>query len=175
VTIRYDANGGSGAPASQSVTKDSGGIAKYNLSTAIPVKDGYKFTGWQLEDDTAHDYHPGQYIANDTGSAAGDITLTYYARWDTADPPTPPVSNVAIQYNGKDMSDFTMAIGSTVQLRVIFFPIDAGVTPVWSIADTSVATVDQTGLVTGVSPGATKATVTIDGVSADCIVRVKGG
>ena len=86
--------------------------------------------------------------------------------------PTPSITSVKITYLGQEKSDFTMHSGDQIQLKVTFAPSDATVTPTWSIADTSVATVDQTGLVTGVKSGNTTLTVTCGGMSKECIVRV---
>ncbi len=65
--------------------------------------------------------------------------------------------------------DFTLAAGETFDLKL------QGVTTElsWSIADTSVATVDGSGKVTGVAKGVTKVTAFWDGGKAECIVRVK--
>ena len=42
--LHYDANGGEGAPASQT-TKSSTGKATFTVSSAIPTRDGYTFLG----------------------------------------------------------------------------------------------------------------------------------
>ena len=62
LTIRYDANEGSGAPALQ---YKEFGVTAY-ISVNEPIREGYKFVGWS-ERKTAktHDYKPGdEYIAN---------------------------------------------------------------------------------------------------------------
>lgn len=70
-TIKYDANGGSGAPNDQ--------IKKYDipliLTTAIPTREGFTFLGWDHRSTvTMATYHPGDpYTAN-----AG---ATLYAIW----------------------------------------------------------------------------------------------
>lgn len=66
--VTYNANGGSGAPGNQ--TKTYGQTLK--LSSAIPTKSGYRFTGWKGNDN--NNYAAG---ANYTGNAA--LTLT--AQW----------------------------------------------------------------------------------------------
>lgn len=45
--------------------------------------------------------------------------------------------------------------------------------PVWSSANDSVATVDQTGLVTGVSPGTVEIYCTVNGLSAVTILTIE--
>lgn len=64
--------------------------------------------------------------------------------------------------------DFTMsATYPTFQMEVS----GTTSTPAWSIADTSVATVSSTGLVTRVGRGSTTLTCTVDGQTLTCIVR----
>lgn len=69
--VTYDANGGSGAPSSQ--TKWYGDTLK--LSTTVPTRTLYSFTGWNTEaDGSGTAYASG---ANYTSNAA----LTLYAQW----------------------------------------------------------------------------------------------
>ena len=83
VTIMYNANGGSGAPASHITTKDDDGVARFTLSTTIPTRSGYTFSGWRLNNSTAYDiYSPGQNVAEVLGNQSGNDTLTYYAQWN---------------------------------------------------------------------------------------------
>ena len=71
-TISYNANGGSGAPSSQ--TKD-GGI-DLTLSSTVPTRSGYTFVGWNTQPDgSGTSYASG---ATFTGNA--DTTL--YAQWN---------------------------------------------------------------------------------------------
>ena len=70
-TISYNANGGSGAPSSQ--TKTHGTALK--LSTAVPTRSGYAFVGWATSSSaTGAAYAPG---ANYTT----DANITLYAVW----------------------------------------------------------------------------------------------
>ena len=66
-------------------------------------------------------------------------------------------------------TDMTLSVGESFSLKV------SGVTTAltWSVADSSVATVDGSGKVTGVKSGTTRVTASWDGSSASCIVRVK--
>jgi len=75
-TLSYDANGGTGAPASQTAAAG----ATINLSTQIPVRDGYplgyRFLGWNPNQTaTSPTYQPGQ-----TVSMPGQ-NRTLYAVW----------------------------------------------------------------------------------------------
>lgn len=70
-TIAYNANGGSGAPGSQTKTY---GVTLV-LSTTVPTRSGYKFLGWATTSTaTTAQYQPG---ANFTANA----TTTLYAVW----------------------------------------------------------------------------------------------
>ena len=72
-TVRFDANGGSGAPAAQTKTY---GI-DLTLSTTKPTRALYNFLGWATTANGAVAYAPGaKYTAN------ADITL--YAVWELA-------------------------------------------------------------------------------------------
>lgn len=73
-------------------------------------------------------------------------------------------SNVSL-----NSEDFTATVGEKVQLRVT--GTDAPVT--WSIADSSIASIDANGLVRGKSPGMTKAYAKVGGKLLTCIVRIK--
>lgn len=70
-TVKYNANGGSGAPANQTKWKDQ----TLKLSTTKPTRTGYTFQGWGTStSDTSVDYASG---ANYTANAS----VTLYAIW----------------------------------------------------------------------------------------------
>lgn len=70
-TVSYKANGGSGAPSSQTKTYNK----NLTLSKTIPTRDGYKFVEWNTKSDgSGTSYAPG---ATYTSNAA----LTLYAIW----------------------------------------------------------------------------------------------
>ena len=68
-TLSYNANGGSGAPAAQS------GATSYTISSAVPVRSGYKFLGWS----TSASATSASYTAGKTISLTKNTTL--YAVW----------------------------------------------------------------------------------------------
>ncbi len=70
-TIAYDANGGTGAPEAQ--TKTDG--VDLTLTTAVPTREGYIFTGWNTMADGTGD----SYAAGDAYTANAATTL--YAQW----------------------------------------------------------------------------------------------
>ena len=70
-TVRYDANGGTGAPASQ--TKTYG--VPLTLSAVKPMRAGYDFLGWATSRNaTVSEYAPGERYTDEAG-------VTLYAVW----------------------------------------------------------------------------------------------
>lgn len=69
-TVSYNANGGTGAPSSQ--TKWHG--EDLALSSAKPTRTGYTFRGWSTSNDSSVEYNPGsKYTSNSS--------VTLYAVW----------------------------------------------------------------------------------------------
>lgn len=84
-TLNYHANGGEGAPASQT-TKSNTGKATFTASSAIPTRDGYTFLGWADDADaTAVQYHGGDKIT----LTKDNPTKTIYAVWEAKNPQPP--------------------------------------------------------------------------------------
>ena len=70
-TVRYDANGGTGAPASQSKTHG----VPLTLSAVKPTRAGYEFLGWATSKiATASEYAPGERYTD-------EASVTLYAVW----------------------------------------------------------------------------------------------
>lgn len=83
-TVRYNANGGSGAPSSQ--TKTEG--VNLTLSSIKPTRDGYTFVGWGTSSGTTSvSYYAG-------GTYSRDTSITLYAIW------TPTVYTITYNANG---------------------------------------------------------------------------
>lgn len=85
----------------------------------------------------------------------------------------PLVNSVAITYNTYDEPEFTAGVGETVQLDCAFYPINNELTVTWSSSDESVATVDQTGLVTGVGSGQCEIYAEVGGITDICLVYIR--
>lgn len=97
--VGYNANGGSGAPASQ--TKKYG--TNLTLSTVRPIRSGYAFTGWNTKaDGSGTDYAPGAvYTAN--------AALTLYAKW---------------QQNPTGTTAWVNAMGSVKQAAAVYVNVN---------------------------------------------------
>ena len=70
-TLTYNANGGTGAPAAQTMPANT----DFNLSRTIPVRTGYTFLCWSTA--AGKEFSPGESVY-----LSGDITL--YAVWEQA-------------------------------------------------------------------------------------------
>ena len=93
---------------------------------------------------------------------------------------TPPseVISVVITYSNVTKTDFTAGIGERVPLRVRIEPVGLDLDIVWSSSDESIFSVVATNTegtsatVTGIGRGTGLLTVTVGGVTAECIVRI---
>ena len=100
-TVKYDANGGSGAPAAQTKTHETALI----LSTTKPTRSGNTFLGWaESSTATTAQYQPG-------GQFTKDADTTLYAVWQKNE--TPPVTGDTIR-----VGSASGAPGATVRLPV---------------------------------------------------------
>lgn len=106
-TVSYNANGGSGAPSSQTKWKDQ----TLTLSSTKPTRSGYTFVGWGTSTtDTSANYSAGgSYTANasDTLYAiwSKTITLSYNANGGSG----APSSQSATIYNATTNKAFTIS------------------------------------------------------------------
>ena len=71
-------------------------------------------------------------------------------------------------YGESVVTDVTIELGKPAPMKVQ--GTESAVT--WSIADTSIATVDSSGMVTGVAVGDTTLTATVDGQTLTCTIRI---
>lgn len=93
-TVSYNANGGSGAPASQTATYGS----TFTVSGTTPSRAGYAFQGWATSSTGSAVYAAGQSVTWTRTSA-----LTLYAVW--AKLPTVKVSAQRASLSGDDATD----------------------------------------------------------------------
>ena len=87
--VRFDANGGSGAPSAQMKIYGEA----LSLTSYIPVRDGYTFLGWaENQNATVPDYLPG-------GLYTADAGVTLYAVWQK-NAPAPTTYEITYDANG---------------------------------------------------------------------------
>lgn len=105
--VTYDANGGTGAPSSQ--TKYNG--TALTLSSTKPTRESYDFIGWNTSSTaTTATYQPG-------GSYTGNAALKLYAIWkkdivltyDANDGENPPENQTATIYNATTDATFNIS------------------------------------------------------------------
>lgn len=107
-TVSYNANGGSGAPSSQTKTKD----VTLTLSSTKPTRSGYTFLGWSTSSTaTFPTYYAG-------GSYTVNSSATLYAIWSKNAPATYTVSFNANGGSGAP-SSVTKTNGVTLYLPTI--------------------------------------------------------
>ena len=95
-TISYNANGGTGAPSSQ--TKTNG--VNISLSAKTPTRSGYTFLGWATSDSGSVEYNAG---SNYTSNSSA----TLYAVWKSNSSITPVKT---MQYNGHTYSLYNVCV-----------------------------------------------------------------
>ena len=93
-TLKYDANGGTGAPADQTWgTNDKYTKSHtFNIPNTVPTREGYVFKGWSDTKGGSATRQPGgTCLVSQTvsGYNGGSVTKTLYAVWEEATPPKP--------------------------------------------------------------------------------------
>ena len=105
-TVSYNANGGSGAPSSQTKTHGK----TLTLSTTKPTRTGYTFVGWgTYETDTEVNYNPG-------GSFTANHDDILYAIWQAHALTVNYYSNYATSFNGAYSILNTVGEGKNVKI-----------------------------------------------------------
>jgi hypothetical protein len=111
ITIQYDANGGSSAPSSHSVTKDNNGAATARLSLTIPRRNGFTFLGWRLNNRPENPLRaPGESVTYNTGNASTSTTEVYFAQWSENPPDTPRYTRPSIRGAGSSHGLQTLSL-----------------------------------------------------------------
>ena len=111
-TVSYYANGGSGAPASQTKIED----VTLTLSSTSPTRSGYTFAGWATSSNAnTASYYPGS-------SFSGNYNLNLYAVWNRN------LSSYTISYNANGgtgapasqtkIEDTSLTLSSTIPARL---------------------------------------------------------
>lgn len=109
--IRYDANGGTGAPASQ--TKTYG--VPLTLATIKPTRTGYEFLGWSTDPTTMlTNYAPGERYTDEASvtlyAVWRYIPKTYEVKYDANGGGNTPASQIKTE-------DVTLILNSTIPTR----------------------------------------------------------
>lgn len=101
---------------------------------------------------------------------AGDLTASCsVAVKGTEQTKEPEDLSIYSVYGESVVTDVTIELGNPAPMKVQ--GTESAVT--WSIADTSIATVDSSGMVTGVAVGETTLTATVDGQTLTCTIRIR--
>jgi len=82
--VMYHANGGIGAPISNTVTINEDGSVRFRLSRSEPRKEGYTFIGWLFENDYMNFYinEPGDHVLVLDLDPTQNEFITYFAQWE---------------------------------------------------------------------------------------------
>ena len=111
----------------------------------------------------------------DTPDLSGDDSNADPAPVDPDDPAPPVLDDpdpATVDVSGAKLNreDFTLNAGESFQMSVT----GTAASPVWSVKDTAVASVSESGLVKGVSAGDTSVYAKVGERTLECIVRVRG-
>ncbi len=100
--VSYNANGGSGAPSSQTKIQDEG----LTLTSSIPTKKGYVFKGWASSKNAT----AAQYLAG--GVYLKNAAITLYAVWE------PEIYTIVFNANGGkgELENVTITYGDTMRM-----------------------------------------------------------
>ena len=91
-TLNYDANGGTGAPESQSYSEASTKSPLthiFTVSDTEPTRVGYTFKGWSKNKGGTEEYHAGNDYPLTARKDNPNVSATLYAVWEEAAPPKP--------------------------------------------------------------------------------------
>lgn len=169
--LKYNANGGSGAPSEQSYTGTSKTSHTFTISSTKPTRSGYTFDGWATSSSGSVSYSPGGTI-----SVGYNSTKTLYAVW------TQNVTTVSITIYKGNWANFTFN-GSTYTNTSKTFTVNSGATidVDWFGSSSSTSGSQSTGKVTTTTYTShcynmVKATsLTYPGGGSDSMSAVSGG
>ncbi len=132
-TLSYNANGGNGAPASQS------GATNYIVSNTQPTRSGYTFLGWSKSSSAI----AASYKAGDSITLTANTTL--YAVWEKNAVVPTPVELPEIKINRTSTNKINF--GDTLVLTLSETELPEGMTVAWFVEGAGVSTwVSEDGL-----------------------------
>lgn len=105
------------------------------------------------------------------GTSSSDDGGTSSESSSSSEAPT-GIQSVTITYLGDPRDDITMQMDEVLQLGFSTTPASDDMTATWASSDDNVFTVTQSGVLTAVGEGEAELTVTVEGVTARCIIRV---
>lgn len=155
-TLTYNANGGSGAPSTQS------GNTSYTVSNVKPVRSGYTFLGWS----TSSSATSASYVTGNTITLNANTTL--YAVWKknvvVTPPATQPVNPPSSPNNAtiiiRNPSVTTINYGDAIVLHAEVKNLPSGAKVQWSADNNSfVLTVSEDGKTCKITPDSSGDTV----------------
>ena len=124
---------------------------------------------WESSDPQVVTVENGVLTAQGMGTATITATLENGAKAEANVTVAPPITDISIE-----RKLYKVKPGDTKQLQLFTTPDDSGEVIIWSSSDTTIATVDENGLVTGVDYGTVTITATgkYSGLTAQCEVKV---
>lgn len=156
-------------------TLDIGGTVTLT-ATILPEDAGNKNVTWVSSDSSVASVENGVVTAKAAGTAVISV-ITEDGRKEATCTVTVKAPVVEVTGVTLDKTEVTLDIGGTVILKATIAPSDAGDKSVsWKSSDTSIAVVDENGIVTAVKAGTATITVTTaNGKTATCTITVSGG
>ena len=139
---------------------------KEGATGTLTVSGGGESYTWSSSDESVATVDDAGVV---TAVGTGSATITVTDGYTSAECTVQVGGNSAASGFTINREDFTQGVGQKWQLKIE--GTDSPVT--WTIEDSSIATIDADGTVTGVSAGITTAYGTVDGQILECIVRIK--
>ncbi len=101
--VKYDANGGTGAPEEQTKTHGS----DLTLSTQVPTRTYYNFLGWATSNTGSASYQAG-------GNYSQDSSITLYAKWQGV-----PSVNITTHPSNKNLTFYSGTTNGDTRFSVV--------------------------------------------------------
>lgn len=124
LSVTFSANGGSGAPATQSSTVSSSSVSvtvSVMIPSTIPTRSGYTFNGWR---DGSTRYNPGQTVSRTFRQELSDqsATVSLTAAWYVSSS-TWSSGPSSVQLNGSTAYTYTINKASNVHHHTVVFTL----------------------------------------------------
>ena len=124
-TLKYNANGGSGAPSNQTHSQ-TGDSYTFTISNTKPTRTNYRFDGWSTSSSaTTPSYHGGDSFTINKNNP----TRTLYAVWTEYYRPGAALNSVWLSHNRSGGNTRVFGGSNWVEMRTIDAPTGKGDTP----------------------------------------------